>query len=106
MEKRRTKDAVRFCEAAISREFYNGEHYANLAEVWLAGRSRRHAIEALGRGLAVDPVSSRLANLRRELGVRRGPVLSFLSRDNPLNVFLGRLRHSLNPPRRGRTKPR
>jgi hypothetical protein len=97
-EKRRTKDAVRFCEAAIGREFYNGEHYANLAEVWLEGRSRRHAVEVIGRGLAVDAVNARLRELRHELGVRRRPVIFFLARENPVNVFLGRLRRALSPP--------
>jgi hypothetical protein len=45
-------------------------------------------------GLAVDNRHPGLLELRRRLGVRQPPVLRFLSRSHPLNVWLGRARHS------------
>jgi tetratricopeptide (TPR) repeat protein len=92
----RIKEAAEFCQLALEREFYNAENYANLARVWIAGRARRKAIDALDRGLAVDPRNGVLQRLRINLGVRRPPVIPFLHRDNPLNVTLGRVRKSLH----------
>jgi tetratricopeptide (TPR) repeat protein len=101
LHKGRTKEAAEFCQLAIEKEFYNAEHYLNLARVWLAGRSRRKAVEAADRGLALEPGNAALLRFRAEIGRRRKPVLRFLSRDNPLNVALGRFRHSFGgkPPK-------
>lgn len=95
LNKGRVKEAAEFCQLAIQKEFYNSEHYLNLARVWAAGRARRKAVEAIDRGLAVDPHNGALQRFRVELGVRKRPVLPFLHRDNPLNVTLGRVRHSI-----------
>jgi hypothetical protein len=93
--KGRVKEAAEFCALAIEKEFYNGDHYANMARVWVAGRARRKAIEAVEKGLTVDPAHKGLHQLRSSLGVRKRPVLPFLHRDNPLNVSLGRVRHTM-----------
>jgi tetratricopeptide (TPR) repeat protein len=89
------REGADFCQLAIDKEFHNPEHYQNLAKVWLAGRSRRKAVQAIQRGLALDPNNAALRQLREEIGRRRKPVLSFLERSNPLNVTLGRMRHKL-----------
>lgn len=90
--KGRVKDGAEFCTIALEMEFYNAENYINLARVWIAGRSRRKAVDALDRGLAVEPRNAILQKLRLQLGVRKRPVIPFLHRDNPLNVTLGRVR--------------
>jgi len=56
---------------------------------------RRLAVTTVEHGLQLDPEHKGLLELKKEIGSRRRPVLAFLGRDNPLNVFLGRLRHSL-----------
>ena len=56
---------------------------------------RRLAVNTIERGLKLDPDHKGLLELKQEIGARRKPVLGFLGRDNPLNVFLGRLRHSM-----------
>lgn len=95
MHRGQIKDAAKFCQLAIEREFYNAEHYENLGRVWMQGRARRKAVDAIERGLQVDPGNKKLKKLREEIGVRRRPVIPFLHRDNPLNVTLGRVRHNI-----------
>lgn len=97
MHKGRVKEAAEFCQIAVEREFYNPEHYLNLGQVWIVGRSRRKAVDALDRGLAIDPNNADLHRARSSLGIRKRPVLPFLHRDNPLNVTLGRMRRSATP---------
>lgn len=91
----RLKEGMDFCQVALEREFYNAELYLNLAKVCLAAKARRRAVEILERGLAVEPRSSGLLKLRSSMGVRKSPTVPFLSRDNPINVSLGRARHSM-----------
>lgn len=104
MHRGRFKEAADFCQLAIDKEFYNSEHYVNLARVWVAGKSRRKAVEAIDRGLAVESGNVTLLKLRVGLGVRRPPVLTFLHRDHPVNQALGRLRHQMKGPAGRRRK--
>ncbi len=94
----RFREGADFCQLAIDREFHNPEHYANLARVWASGKSRRKAVEAMQRGLAIDPDDQALRELREIFGFRRAPVLPFLHRNHPLNQALGRLRHRFRGP--------
>ncbi|HPW55932.1 MAG: hypothetical protein KA072_13000 [Thermoanaerobaculaceae bacterium] len=98
MFRSRYREGAQFCQAAIDREFFKAEYYYNLAQVWVANRSRRRAIEAIHRGLSVEPSHAALKELEQTLGRRRRPVIRFLSRDNALNRSLGRLRHRLLGP--------
>ena len=91
----RIDEGLRLCHHAVKAEFYQPENYLNLARTHLLAKNRRAAVRALADGLKIDPNSTGLLTLKRELGVRRSPVLPFLSRTNPLNVFLGSLRHKL-----------
>lgn len=92
LHKGRIKEAAEFCWLGVEKDHFNPDAYHNMARVWMAGRSRRKAVEALERGLALDPKHAGLLKLRAEFGTRKPPVLSFLHRDNPLNVSLGRMR--------------
>lgn len=91
----KTREAVNFCQLAVEKEFYNPESYLNLARVWDVARNRRKAIEVLEKGLSIDARHKGLITLRVRMGVRKGPVLPFLDRDNPVNVTLGRVRASI-----------
>lgn len=98
MERKRMSDAVGFCTAAIERAPYDAElHYA-LAKVYLLGRSKRLALQAIQAGLLVEANHMGMLRMRERLGRRRKPVLGFLGRSHPLNAFLGRLRHRLLGP--------
>mgnify|MGYP000491219723 CR=1 FL=1 len=79
--------------------------YVNLARTaLLADQSRHEAAEAVYQGLKIDPGHPELRELQRELGIRRPPVLGFLSRRNMLNQILGWLRHQVTSAGR-RKKP-
>lgn len=65
----------------------------NQARAHLALNQRERAIRAVQRGLDLWPDDPRLVAARDALGTRRSPVIPFLSRRNPLNRVLGRLRH-------------
>ena len=92
MQRGRNKEAAEYCELALEREFFNVEHYANLGQVWIKAGHRRKAVDALERGLAVEPSNARLKALRQSIGIRRPAIVRFLHRDNPVNVMLGKVR--------------
>lgn len=94
-EERRIQEGLRLCQHAIKIEFYQAENYLNLARTLLLADRKGAAVRAVRDGLAIDPKNRELLVLRRELGVRKAPVLSFLDRTNPLNILLGRLRYRL-----------
>ncbi|MFN3414043.1 MAG: tetratricopeptide repeat protein [Thermoanaerobaculum sp.] len=93
------KQAIECCQSALTTEPARVEHYANLAQLYVAAGSRRKAVEAIHRGLEIDDSYPRLLQIRATLGWRRPPVIPSLSRDHWLNVFLGKVRHALNPPK-------
>jgi tetratricopeptide (TPR) repeat protein len=88
-------EAIGFCERAALIEFFNPDLYLNLARVHLIHADRRRANEAIQRGLSLRPNHAGLLEAQRHLGRRRSPLLPFLSRCHPVNVFFGRLRHRL-----------
>lgn len=92
---RRTQEGLKLCRHAIKIEFYQPENYLNLARTQLLAGDRGPAVRTLRDGLRIDPRHEEMLALAKELGIRQSPVLSFLSRDNPLNRALGWLRHQL-----------
>jgi tetratricopeptide (TPR) repeat protein len=91
----RRQEGIKLCQHAVKLEFYQAENYVNLARTLLLAGQRRNAVRAVADGLKIEPDNPQLIALRGEVGVRKQPVLSFLSRSNPLNLLLGRLRHAL-----------
>lgn len=98
MVHRKFKEAVELCKRAIDLEFYNGDHYANLARVYIAGNNRKKAYETLESGLKVAAENGSLRALRKEMGVRARPTVPFLDRSHPINVSLGQARHAKKAP--------
>jgi tetratricopeptide (TPR) repeat protein len=88
------KPAIDLCRRAIDLEFYNGDHYANLARIYVAAGNRKKAIESAESGLKLVPEHEYLSEVRKGLGVRARPAVSFLDRTNPINVSLGQARHA------------
>lgn len=94
------KEAVETCRLAIKREPKNPTCRLHMARIYYLANARRKAFEELARGLTLDPDNGELLRFEVEMGKRRPPVLGFLSRDNPLNVKLGKARAKGTKPAR------
>ncbi|MEO8379324.1 MAG: hypothetical protein ABI779_06645 [Acidobacteriota bacterium] len=88
------KPAIDLCRRAIDLEFYNGDHYANLARVYALAGNRKKSLDMVAQGLKLAHDHQYLIEVRNWLGVRARPALPFLDRANPLNVSLGQSRHA------------
>jgi tetratricopeptide (TPR) repeat protein len=109
---KKMKPAIDLCKRAIELQFYNVDHYANLARVYVAAGNRKKAIETVEQGLKIHPDDELLTEVRRQLGIRSRPPVPFLDRSHPINVTLGQARHAKkaqpktdNRPRAKRKKP-
>jgi hypothetical protein len=95
-ENGRYEEGARLCRHALKAEIFSSEIWHNLARIHLLEGDRRQAVEAVRRGLGYEPDDTDLDLMRSELGQRRHPPLRFLSRSNPLNRVLGRLRSAFS----------
>ena len=86
------KEAIDTCRTALKRGARSAICRLHMAKIYFLADSRRKAFEELERGLALAPNHPDLMRFQREIGVRQAPVIGFLSRDNPLNVKLGKAR--------------
>ncbi|GAO04443.1 hypothetical protein [Anaeromyxobacter sp. PSR-1] len=84
---------VTLCDQALRATGPEPELLLNQARVHLALNQRERAVRAILRGLELWPRDASLCMARDTIGIRRPPVIGFLSRNNPLNRFLGRIRH-------------
>lgn len=89
-ERGQFKKAVSLCEDAMKEEPANSVHYLNLGKVYLLHGNREEAIRIYREGLKFGDNPQILDELIN-LGIRKQPVISFLSRSNPLNKHLGLL---------------
>jgi tetratricopeptide (TPR) repeat protein len=69
--------------------------YLNLGKAYLATGKKKEAVEAFQKGLKYERSNPELKQALRRLGIRKAPLVSFLSRSNPINKLLGML---LNKP--------
>ncbi len=79
---------IAVCRECLEREPDNALHYLNLGRIYLIMRKRGEAIAVFREGLKRERNEDIVAELNR-LGVRSAPVLRFLSRNNPINKYLG-----------------
>jgi len=94
MVQKKIKPSIDLCKRAIELQFYNVDHYANLARVYAVAGHRKKAIDVVEQGLKTHPDDESLKAVHRELGVRSRPPVPFLERSNPINVSLGQARHA------------
>jgi hypothetical protein len=99
LRQQRVAEGLKLCQHAVKMEFYQAESYLNLARTQLLAGNRRAAVRTVADGLRIEADNQPLLELQHELGLRKPPMLSFLSRSNPLNALLGRLRHLVKPRR-------
>lgn len=86
-------DGIKYCQLSLKVQSSNPEHYENMAKIHLLGRARGRAVDALFDGLSYDPNNKAINKILDGIGRRREPVISFLPRDNVLNVYFGKKRH-------------
>jgi len=84
---------VAFCEEALRRGAADADALWRLATVYEATFQKERAVRAVRQGLNVDRNHAGLVDMIQRLGVRRPPVIPFLPRSNPINKYLGMLRH-------------
>lgn len=92
---KKRKEGIRLCKSALGIDSFNPRHHYLLGRLYLAGSSRRKALEAFRKGLSIDPRYRPIRLIMEKLGVRKKPVLPFLSRSNQINIALGKLRFQL-----------
>ena len=88
---RRYGKAVECCQTSLKADRFDANHRANLAKVYIEADDRKKAIEALQDGLRIDPDHTAIHYVWDDIGKRRPPVLNFLARDSPINIWLGRI---------------
>jgi tetratricopeptide (TPR) repeat protein len=83
------ENAISLCTMAAKKEFYNPEIYFNLGRILTLSGQKAFAFKAYRKGLRIDGRHRGLINALREMGIRRKPLIPFLSRKNLANKFLG-----------------
>ncbi len=90
--RRKYADGVKYCNISLRANPLEPDHRANLAMVYLERDDRGKAVETLNAGLRLDRRNKRLHLILESIGRRQPPVLRFFSRNNPVNIWLGRRR--------------
>jgi tetratricopeptide (TPR) repeat protein len=92
MVKRKYAQAVEYCNISLKSNFMDPDHRYNLALVFLERDDRSKAVETLNAGLRLEPRNRKINVMLDRIGRRKQPVLAFLPRSNPINIWLGKLR--------------
>ncbi|MCB1036292.1 MAG: hypothetical protein KDD47_20880 [Acidobacteria bacterium] len=87
------RQGLKLCEQAVQIELCEAEVFLNLVRIRVMLNDRRGAVSAVRLGLQYHPGHPVLAEYRRTLGLRKRPVIPFLSRSNVLNRILGQIRY-------------
>lgn len=80
--------AFELCRSAIEHDPGNPLHHLYLGKVYLVAGNTFEALQAFRQGMILGG-SPELERMLEAIGTRKPPVISFLSRDNLLNKFLG-----------------
>ncbi len=91
----RIDEGLALCRYALRLQLFEPENHVNLARTQLLANDRSAAYRTVREGLRVDRHDKELQAMRKKLGERRMPMLSFLARTHPINRALGRLRHAI-----------
>ena len=87
-ERGQYRRGMELCQEALAVEPDEPAHYLNLGRVYLVAGDKPEALRVMREGMTKggDP---RLARMLERLGTRRKPVFASLSRNNPINKYLG-----------------
>ncbi len=87
-ERGQFKMALALCTEALEKEPDKPLHYLHLGRVHILRGQKVEAIQTFRQGLGHGDEPLLRAELDN-LGTRKPPVISFLTRDNPVNKYLG-----------------
>lgn len=82
--------AFELCRGAIAHDPGNPTHYCYLGKVHLVAGDTRQALQAFRQGMSLGG-SPEIERTLASIGTRKTPFIASLSRDNPLNKYLGKL---------------
>jgi tetratricopeptide (TPR) repeat protein len=85
------REAIELGIGAVNEQSGNLVIYRNLAKVYILAGQRNNALKVL-RKATKRGRDEQIMRLIKKLGIRKNPVLPFLQRENPINIFLGKLR--------------
>ncbi len=91
----RSEEAVKLCQRAVKREFYDADLLCNMGIVYLRNRQRGPAFDCFERGLKLKPNHYRILAALERHEKRGQPMFPSLPRDHPVNRLGGRLRWRL-----------
>ena len=91
---REIEPSIALCQEAVKQEPKNSEHFLRLGTIYLVAGRKKEAIRIFRLGLRVGK-NPTIVRWLQVLGDRRKPLIPFLSRTNPLNKYLGKIRTSL-----------
>jgi tetratricopeptide (TPR) repeat protein len=86
--------SIALCQEAVKKEPKNPEHFLRLGTVYLVAGRKKEAIRIFRLGLRVGR-NPTIVRWLQVLGDRKKPLIPFLSRTNPLNKYLGKIRMRL-----------
>lgn len=87
-ERGQHRKGVELCQESLRIEPDQPAHFLNLGRVHLVSGDKQEALRVLREGMAKGG-SPELARLLDRLGTRRPPVIAALSRNHPINRYLG-----------------
>ncbi len=90
-ERGQIQKAITLCEDAVSKDSNNVENYIHLAKVYQGAGMNKKAIEVFRMGLKIQSDDQEIITELQNYGIRKPPVIPFLSRKNFLNKYLGLL---------------
>jgi Flp pilus assembly protein TadD len=82
---------MQMCKKAVESGIPDAYFYRNIGKLHLMQKNKRAALGAFATGLVFDKGNKAILKEWKTLGFRRKPFLPFLSRENGLNKFLGKL---------------
>jgi tetratricopeptide (TPR) repeat protein len=87
-ERGQVQKGTHLCREALAREPDNTVHYLNLGRIHLSAGNKQEAIRVFREGLA-HGASQEIADQLNAIGTRKAPMIASLSRNHPLNKYLG-----------------
>lgn len=88
VERQQFRQGAQLCRRAIEQEPHDPTHYLNLGRVFLAAGQKGQAIRIFRQGLRYGR-DRRIVQEMNRLGQRKSPPIAALSRNHPLNRYLG-----------------